>query len=139
MNELMRQYGIHPSYEAASGETVEATEDAVRAVVAALGEPESPMARMLEPVIVAWDGSINDFTLRIRTSHAGRAIRYELHLEGGDVVHGGIPASSGPDLVVSLPHRVPEGYHTLRIQADDEEASALIISAPRRCYSEDRP
>jgi 4-alpha-glucanotransferase len=152
MKEMMQQYGIRHSYEAASGEIVEATQGVVRAVVAALGEPYSAAARMLEPVVIAWGGHTGEFTLRIPASSTRHAIRYEVRLENGDVLHGTLPASQRrvrteyrqgrarmQEIAARIMTSLPEGYHELTVRTDKKEATALLISAPRRCYSGDRP
>lgn len=163
---LIRQFGIQASYIAANGETVDATQDAVMAVLASLGADvsgnvEDVVAREqqrlwelpLDPVLVAWDGRLEDFSLRLPASATRRAIRYAVQLENGEeILRGTIPPSQRriraerlfgrtrrTELAAGLPNTLPDGYHRLTISAGSHNASALIISAPRRCYSGDRP
>lgn len=162
---LLQQYGIQHSYVAASGETVMATEDAALATVAALGadtagdlsdiiarERDRTWSRLLEPVVLAWNGRLSAFPLRVSASAARRAIHYEVRLETGDVVSGTIPPSQRRErgtqtlgrarlieLVASITTRVPNGYHELSVRTADARGTALLIAAPRRCYSGDRP
>ncbi|MGQ0814556.1 MAG: 4-alpha-glucanotransferase [Gemmatimonadota bacterium] len=162
---LIREFGIQSSYQAASGETVHASAESMLAVLGALGadtagdldtivrrELERAWSRVIEPVVVAWDGALNDVILRLPASAARRTIRYELRLEDGDVVHGTIPPSARRvrgtarfgrskrvELAASIPKHVRAGYHELAVKAGDAEVTALLISAPMRCYSGDRP
>lgn len=162
---LLQQFGIQSSYEAASRETVYASDDAALAVLRALGvdvsgdiddiimrEQEQLWSNMMGPVVLAWDGRVVDFPLRISVSAARRTINYEILFENGETVGATIPPSqrrergksklgryAAVELIVSIPLIVPPGYHKLIVRTTDAEAQAILISAPRRCHSGDRP
>lgn len=165
LDPLVRKFGIQSSYEAATGEKVEASDEAILAVLRALGadpdgdiegfvrqDREAEWSRMVDPVILAWDGQLNEFCVRATASAAKRAMRYGLRLETGEVIDGTIPPSLRRergearfgrtrkiDVAVRLQNRLPFGYHELLLHTADGDASAFVISAPRKCYAGDRP
>lgn len=144
---------IQRSYQAASGEEVSASPDTVRALMETLGiEPDDDWQKITEPVVVAWDGALEQIVLRIRGPDTRRRIDYEIELEDGDVVNGTIPASCRRqkrehvagrtrqvELICRLGLTLPLGYHQLHVRTANAAANALILAAPRRCYSGDRP
>ncbi|HUP89293.1 MAG TPA: 4-alpha-glucanotransferase [Longimicrobiales bacterium] len=144
---------IQRSYQAANGEEVSASPETMRALLQTLGvEHEDDWQNMTEPVVVAWDGELEHIVLRIGSSEARRRIDYEIELEEGYVVGGTIPASSRRqkreqvigrarkvELICRLGATLPLGYHQLHVRTANGEASALILSSPKRCYSGDRP
>lgn len=143
---------IQRTYQSASGETVTSSEETVNAVRHALGVNDTDAWEvLLEPVVIAWGGKLDEITIRIKASDAARRIGYEVELESGDVVEGNIPASCRRqrkekstgrsrklELVCRTDLTLPIGYHTLRVHTASGDAEALVLAAPRACYSGDR-
>ena len=100
-------------------------------------------SRPLEPVIVAWEGEANRFSVRLPARGIGTASG-RIELEDGSsmpVRAGDATAGPSPDVPFrvregSLPH-LPLGYHRLVLERPAPEASALVISAPMRCPTPD--
>src|SRR5206468_485859 len=120
LRRLAKRHGIQTSYKDITGRRREATDDALFAVLRALGVPvesASDVRRALdgaepdtgEPVRVAWGGKLSGF----------REGRIELE-DGGEAD----PADA-----------LPFGYH--RLHANRAETTTLVISAPERCYEGD--
>src|SRR5262249_38822502 len=97
---LARLYGIQRSYVDVRGRRIRASRDAVLATLAALDAPVTGVAdlpgairerrrwaweRPLEPVIVAWDGRLEDVTIRVPVRRATASVSCRIELEGGDV------------------------------------------------------
>ena len=162
VQELARLYGIQSAYRAVSGQRVVASTGSLLAVLAALDAPIDGTAdladavrarrdelsrRLVDPVIVAWDGRLRDVPMRPPRDAADARIEsvLEMHDDSGSVrALGARPAPlrivagrDGPR--VSLADRLPMGHHRLRVRAGGREASSLILSAPRRMPATDRP
>jgi len=115
--------------------------------------------RMIEPVVVAWEGALPDVLLRLPAGigrSAATAVRLTLTLEDGSSSQGELPLDrltsvdeaevDGRSFVaLSLPRGqvkravegaggLPTGYHRLRVEARGSVGEALVISAPRRCW-----
>lgn len=162
---LINHYGIQPEYNAADGSHVTAPINSILAVLEALGadtdgdindvvrrEQERMWSRALEPVVLAWNGQLDDVALRVTASAARGKIDYEIILEHGDVVRGTLPATKRREcsnatfdrtrrveLAATIGRSLPIGYHQLRVRTADGDSNALILAAPARCYSGDRP
>ena len=134
---VLKQHGIQQTYRAAGGETVHAALEGMIATLAALGvdtsgsildiarrEEQRAAGRIVEPVIVAWNGRIRDVIEQLPES----ATHAELRLENGDVAPFDPRVHQQP---------LPFGYHQLRIATREHAADALVIAAPRRCYDRD--
>jgi 4-alpha-glucanotransferase len=139
LRELARLYGIQLTYEDAAGKKQSASRDAVVAILRsrartndlqrALRERRAQAAaRVLEPVIVAWGRRRPQFELRL--PREADSVAYEVQLESGDVLAGRIGLAGGLQRV-TLPHRLPHGYHTLRI---DDAHEAALFAAPVQAY-----
>ena len=131
LRRLARLYGVQTEYIDVAKERRQASPEALIAAIKALGasihseadissairEREAAVAaRLIDPVIVAWDGVI---------PLVGRPdTRVTLTLEDGDATRNG-----------GLSHRLPPGYHTLIAEHGGRRAEALVISAPRRAYT----
>ena len=113
---------------------------------------------MVEPVLVAWDGEMPAFTLRLPGAgrHSLRSdLRLTLTLETGErfsrnldrgalevverAVFGGrrleacrVRRTTAESLEL---RRLPFGYHRLWIESGKDAAEAHVISAPRRCWA----
>lgn len=160
LRQLADLYGIKRSYQAMNDKRVTASPEATRAVLAALGadvdhhdpravlarEEEQHWNRALEPVVIAWDGDLCDVVLRLPASAARKRIDYEITLETGGSISGSLAPSqrAGTEKKIgrskfiestfALDDPLPIGYHELRVVHESGEATAVIFSAPMRCF-----
>jgi 4-alpha-glucanotransferase len=142
LGELARAYGVQPSYTDASGRRVRTPEDglvgALRALGVAIDGPgDADRAlrerrreldrRVVEPVVVAWDGRLRDVRVR-----APRSARLSIALQGGG--NADVAATPGRDGGSTLSARspLPGGYHTLSVETRSSRSTATIMSAPTR-------
>ncbi len=156
--ELARLHGVQTSYRDAMGGHVEAAPESLLAVLQALRAPLESLAdvpealrerraelgsRLVEPVVVAWDGHAP--SIELRPGAARGAVAYHLDLESGErraqvadlaSLPETRPAGSGhPGRLLALPEPLPFGYHQLTVELDGRTASSRVISAPTRCYT----
>jgi len=154
---LARDCGIYTSYRDITGRRVRAGPDRLLAALRAFGIPiERPeeareirrermlgrWQRPLEPVYVAWDGRPGPIGLRVPAGLDSDRVKLSLELEGGEVRRLDVELAGCPTLgrdpngarvakAVTLPGRLPLGYHRLRVEAGPGAgAEALLISAP---------
>ncbi|HYU35644.1 MAG TPA: 4-alpha-glucanotransferase [Thermoanaerobaculia bacterium] len=156
LRELARLYGVQTSYTDAMGRHVEARPEALLGVLRALGAPledageaeealrarrEELAERVLEPVVVAWDGHAHDLAVRLSGSQS--SLGCHLDLESGERrgwvldVESLQPAGEGTRRL-TLPESLPPGYHRLRFESGGRSTESLVISAPSRAYSDRR-
>ncbi|HEX7096725.1 MAG TPA: 4-alpha-glucanotransferase [Acidimicrobiales bacterium] len=136
LERLAARYGVARSYRNDRGERVDVARDTIVAVLEALGVDtsgrgwiarelaafdEAAAARLVEPVLVAWDGVLPPSALGTSVRDAG------IVLEDGDR-RDGIGALGAPDA------RLPFGYHRLVVSDGARDAHALVISAPRQAW-----
>ncbi len=173
---LAALYGVQTRYRDALGRERVSPDESVIQTLLALGAKvngtsglESAVrsrerelqSRMMEPVVIAWEGVLPDLTFRLppRVHATGRVVFCELQLEEEvvrwslplDGLPAGDPAGVGADAGGSSGiHRVPSGwmrratagatgalplgYHRLRIEVEGRVGETLVISAPRRCW-----
>lgn len=167
--QLAREHGLEQSYTDITGRTHEASPAALRAVLAALGVPAerdddveaallaartARWSRLLEPVIVAWEGE-GTFSLHLPASVTRGRYSIELVPEGsagdgpprsaqGRLEDHGEAATDevgGQRFVarqLALPGPLPHGYHRLRLAVEGRpelRGEALVLSAPLRAYA----
>ena len=140
---LARHYGVQTSYTDASGQEREAIPDALLTVLQCLGAPITSVdqassllnatadAKLIEPVLVAWDGVVSEFSIRLSKPGA----TFDIALENGDTRSGTldiVKTSNGTRARISEP--LPHGYHRLTVEAGSQRGNGLIISAPSRAY-----
>lgn len=158
LRELAGLYGVQTSYWSAMGQEVHASQESLLAVLRALGAPldgpeEVPEAlaerrrelaeRVVEPVLVAWDGRAPAVEVRFGADSGPLAVRFDL--EGGerwawDRELSALPSTSsgnGGGRLLGLPDNLPMGYHRLRVESGGRSGEALVISAPTRAYAGD--
>ncbi len=144
---LARLHGVQTAYHDAMGNFVQARPEALLAALAALGAEVEGMAdvpgalearreelaeRLIEPVVVAWDGQAP--RIELRNGDGRGSVACHLDLESGERRGWNVGLENG---VFSLPEALPPGYHHLRIETGGRSAEALVISAPRRAYNGD--
>lgn len=161
IRKLGKLMGIHPSYISGGGERVSASVPAIRAVLDTMGvdtaKPAAALkeriardrARLMPRTIVAWNGRG-----RAELSTAvgkGAKIRCVLTLESGEATEWMVKAADLPRkprrdaggtmverAIVDLPKKLAQGYHRLRIEWGKASAEALVISAPKLSWKDDR-
>jgi 4-alpha-glucanotransferase len=126
---------VHTRYVNGLGKRVSVAPETLLRICAALGaaieQPgdvaealrihrETTSARIVPPVLVAWEGALAPLT--IPGDHAAEA---GVDLEGGDYVP---LARSGARY--RTPYALPFGYHRLRVVTSNRSATSTIISAP---------
>ncbi len=162
LNDLARLYGIHLAYYNTSGQLLQASPEALLAVLRSLGAPVStidsaPSAlrerrqalcqRTLEPVKVAWQGEPFNIELRLPATTPA-TVQGRLTLENGPELRydwrvADLPTLSTADVegvtylakAISFKDRLPSGYHRLTVETNGKAAEATIISAPVTAYS----
>ena len=161
IRKLGKLMGIHPSYISGGGDRVAASVPAIRAVLDTMGvdtaKPAAALreriardrARLMPRTIVAWNGRG-----RAELSTAvgkGARIRCVLTLESGEATEWMVKAADLPRkprrdasgemvdrAIVDLPKKLAQGYHRLRIEWGKASAEALVISAPKLSWKDDR-
>jgi 4-alpha-glucanotransferase len=156
LQRLARLYGVQTSYTDAQGKHVEAGPESLLGVLRALEAPvecagdaaealrarrEELAERVLEPVVVAWDGHAHDLEVRISGSQGSLACH--LDLENGERRGWVLDVESLPQVSedtrrLTLPESLPPGYHRLRAESGGRSMESLVISAPSRAYSDRR-
>lgn len=160
LTELARLYGIEPSYEAMGGERRRSDAEAIALTLRAMGavlddDTDATPALLakrseldatgIQPVLVAWDGSLPHVRVRLLHTQSERTA-IEIRLESGDVVahpcHAeptDLPSRRGwqPTHVLRLGQRLPLGYHRLQIETSGDTLESLIIAAPRYAFTPD--
>lgn len=150
-------YRVQTSYQDAMGRHVEAQPDSLLAVLGALGAPVEGMGdvaealrarreelaeRVMEPVVVAWDGHAREIDLRLRGGGHG-SLACHLDLENGErrgwvLDLEGLPVNGEGVRRLALPESLPAGYHLLRVESGGQSEESLVISAPTRAYTDRR-
>ncbi|HVT59696.1 MAG TPA: 4-alpha-glucanotransferase [Thermoanaerobaculia bacterium] len=151
---LAHLYGVQTSYHDAWGRLVEAGEEPLLAVLAALGSPLSEMAevgealafrrdelaaRLVPPALVAWDGRLSGVPLRVAPGEERGVLACHLDLEAGErrawtCEVESLAAADHGDRWLALPDDLPPGYHTLHLKLGGRAAEARVIAAPARFY-----
>jgi 4-alpha-glucanotransferase len=154
---LARLYGVETTYEGMDGSRNEADEEALALTLRALGAQlgggnarEALRARRAEfdmqpiqPVHVAWDGSLRELRVRLRGDGAQR-VSLELRLDSGEVMvqqcdalpiprraRGGWTATHA----VRVDGRLPIGYHAAQLETTGATFETLLIAAPQRAWA----
>ena len=162
LRELTTLYGVKRSYKAMDDRRISASAEATLAVLQALGadtssgdprailrrEEAAAWERVLEPVVVAWDGILADVRIRLPARAARRTVELDIVLEDGRTFTSTIAPSQRTILdektlgrakfvaaSFAVEGRLPIGYHELHVRVDGIDASATIFSAPMRCHA----
>lgn len=157
LHALAGLYGVQTSYWDAMGRFIEATPESLLAVLRALEAPVETLSdvpealrerrqelaeRVLDPVVVAWDGHSRGIDLRLGSGARG-SLACHLDLEGGErrgwvLDVESLPQSGDGARRLTLSEPLPSGYHELRIENGGRPQETLVISAPSRAYSDRR-
>jgi 4-alpha-glucanotransferase len=160
--ELATLYGLQLDYWDASGTKRRPSDDAIVAVLAALGAPvASPgdladaararrsevWSRLAGPVAAVIAGEPAEIPLRV-PGWAGGSGRASLRLEDGSerqfefelgalevAASGHVEGEERRELRLRLPDPLPSGYHELRVETGGDPADVLVVAAPRHAPS----
>ncbi len=163
LGEAASLYGVQRRYRDGLGRMRTASDEAVTAVLAALGaELSNPKdvaaaarvrrrevwAQTLDPVLVAWDGQPPVLDLRLPASAADgaavgvvssdddRQLAFTVDLRRARIVrHAQVDGREHLECRVALPlPALPDGEHLLELTAGGTEGRAQLLSAPRACF-----
>lgn len=134
---LAAAVGLQPSFNDARGQKVEASDEAIAAILDAIGLPAADDAeaarhlaaleqaeadRPLPPVIVE---RVHRLPRRVATPRQANGTPWRIEPEHGEDITGTVE-----DGAIELPAGLPPGYH--RLVAGD--ARTVLILAPERCW-----
>jgi 4-alpha-glucanotransferase len=147
LRELARAWGLQAGYRDMDHRPVTTSTVSTVAVLRALGAPLDDVgdaadalrerraqlaARVVEPVLVAWEGVLDEVVVRPRTADR---LRLGVALEGEDEPAGWVTTVASPagkPVAVPMRARLPHGYHRLVVASRSRREDALVIAAPRR-------
>ena len=148
LHELARHYGVQTSYIDLDKRRRAASQEALVAVLAALGAPldradqaqralrdveRVAAEQMLPLVVVGRPDGVLTVPMCGRARGISRAIRFHVELESG-ISRAGNAASIAGRLHVPGPW--PVGYHDLRIDLGRGTATVRVLIAPTRCHQD---
>ena len=162
---LARHYSVDLSYDDIDGQEHVASDTSLIYLLKSLGVDASTddaidtalqtrrlelAHRVLEPVVVFWEGEAPAFVVRVPAQEAGGRYRVELKFEQGTQLRleGSLPTlrvietfsvndEGFADVEVRLNERLPFGYHQLTFELNDKKHTALAISAPQKAFLPD--
>ncbi|MDY6893497.1 MAG: 4-alpha-glucanotransferase [Chloroflexota bacterium] len=162
LHQLARLYSIQTAYYDVNHHRQQASEESLLAALRSLGAPlvnlqDVPSAwrerqqvvwqKVIEPVIVAWNGEAVPVEVRLPRSAADANLNCHLDLETGEEMKWewrganlsvvGTAEIEGTQYVVKqlrLPKSLPWGYHRLTVEMPGVNYEALVVSAPLRAY-----
>jgi 4-alpha-glucanotransferase len=153
---LARLYGVETSYEGMDGRHYEADDEALALTLRALGaQLDGGSARAalrarraeldelrIQPVHVAWDGTLPLLRVRLHGAAAQRVV-LELRLESGEVIVQQCDALPAPQRArggwiathaIRIDRRLPIGYHTAQLETAGATFATQIIAAPQHAH-----
>jgi 4-alpha-glucanotransferase len=163
---LAQLYSIQIAYYGSDHKRNPAQTESLLAIIQSLGAPITSLndllsayharkqwlcQKIIEPVIVAWDGKLEYITLRLPKAIAENRHHLRLILEDGTLsewhlLTNNIPVSQQIEIdntiycekKLTLKKKLPLGYHRLIIETHGYQAETLILSAPIKAYSTDK-
>ena len=117
--------GIAPSYINAKGEVQAIGEETRQQLLAIMDYPTKQKAPPLPPAKVFRGPGNRELTVKGRGQ-----FHWQLITEKGKTFTGDV---AGGD-VLTLPPRLPQGYHELTLSKGKQQWNSRIIITPRRCY-----
>ncbi len=159
---LARLYGVQTSYRDMRRQRQEAPVESLLAVLRLLGAEVNGMddvdaalalrnrelwERVVEPVVVAWDGKLPPIPVRTPQSLLNATLRSRLTLAGGETQSTSTPLSKllirnqqevgktryvERELTIGRP--LPSGYHRLTVELNGRGHEIMIISAPMKAF-----
>ena len=152
LRELARLYSVQTTYEDAAGKTRKASKESLIAALrlrlpegADLSDAlsvrrEAFWRKPVDPVTVVWGRRSPAVELRLPRAFAG-SVGWRLTFEDGSKADGRIDLSDAAESrvdgefiarTVTIPHKMPYGYHTLIFDIDGRDVETLIVAAPTR-------
>jgi len=158
---LARLYGIQTSYHDIAGRRVWAPDETLTLLLRSLGiavqtasdcrdaaraERLRQCQQLTEPVLIAWDGHLLPFEVRVPlnapsapyfTLTTEEGVSSELNHRSIAILQTGHAQCEGRNYSVLQVHVrtvLPTGYHTLQCDAGDKSGYAHVFSAPARVY-----
>jgi 4-alpha-glucanotransferase len=156
-------HGVQTAFYDVAGRRQQVSPEAILRVLRALGVPVETFAEVtdalrvrrqelwdqgVEPVAVAWDGEPVGIDLRLPAASGDGALCCHLALEDGDgrswscdvgelpivesVVVEGVQYQA---MRLSLPFRLPSGYHRLTLEWGARQFEMMVISAPLKAHA----
>ena len=163
LHQLARLYGVQTAYYDVNHHRQQASEESLLAILRSLGAPvasvqDVPSAwrerqqvlwqRVIEPVVVAWNGESLPVDIRLPLSASDGNLKCHLKLESSEQLrwewHGAdfgvLKAANveGRPYVVKqlpLPNRLPLGYHRLTLELLGRQEGSVIVSCPLKTYT----
>ncbi|MBK5259359.1 MAG: 4-alpha-glucanotransferase [Thermoanaerobaculia bacterium] len=123
LRELARRRDIQTAYRDARGRKQESPVATLKSALDLRG-PE-PLRRIVEPVTVVWGR--RPLRIKLHGEHADK-IGWTLILEDGSERAGSLDAAP----VITIPERIPHGYHTLKLKSGGAEAETFVIASPSK-------
>lgn len=161
--QLAQLYSVDTSYYDMTGRLITASPEALLAVLKSLGanlstSQDAPSAlrekrqaiwrKVIEPVIVLWEGGPTCIELRFPARLVDSTLRANLKLESSDIVDPywsiaelrelGSEEIEGERYTIRslpLPTNLPIGYHELVVEIAGKFWNSLIIVSPMKAYS----
>ncbi|HET7705702.1 MAG TPA: 4-alpha-glucanotransferase [Thermoanaerobaculia bacterium] len=152
LRELARLYSVQTTYEDAAGKTRKASKESLIAALrlrlpegADLSDAlsvrrEAFWRKPVDPVTVVWGRRSPAVELRLPRAFAA-FVGWRLTFEDGSKADGRIDLSDAAESrvdgefiarTVTIPHKMPYGYHTLIFDIDGRDVETLIVAAPTR-------
>ena len=153
LRDLARLYSIQTSYEDAAGNKRKASSESLLAALKMrMPDGLDPKAalearkrdfweRMIEPVTVVWGRRAPVIDLRLPQSSGDSELEWSLRLEGGEMRQGRlnlaeVEAGGGVEgfvgKTVTIPEKLPAGYHELSIKTGGVSAHTFVIASPTK-------
>jgi 4-alpha-glucanotransferase len=162
LQRLARRYGVQTAYYDMEHRRHQASTESLLTVLGLVGAPVSRprdissslreleigvWQQTIEPVNVLWEGASPELRLRLPAAMADVPLAGTLVLETGENRDIRLPGSALPVLqeaeiegrqyvlkAVSLPERLPPGYHRLILEMPGTNVETLLISSPLKAY-----
>ena len=163
LHQVARVYNVQTSYYDVFGRLTESPAEAILRVLKMLQAPVERMEdlpdalrhrrqflwqRGIAPVVVAWNGGPATLTLRLPGQLPEGGPRYHLTLESGQVVEGEChddgqtkPVQRDIEGVryvarrVTIPQKLPLGYHRLRLESGGRALESFLFAAPVEAFA----
>jgi 4-alpha-glucanotransferase len=162
--QLADEYGVETWFYDDRGNKIEATAEALLAVLGILGAPvrraqdaagarryrrQQLWRRVMEPVTLSWDGWPGDVTLKLPSRDASSGtIACRLEIDGGPVHQwtanlAELPLRTQVEIEgVAYTERglpligpMPIGYHRLQVKRNEQTWETILLAAPTKSYS----
>ena len=149
--EMIWKLGIEPSHYDGMGRHWQPSWETLRRVICSLGievdsEEDLPNAllslqekealRLLEPVIVKWEGRESSIKLNIEAGIEGGTAVFTARSEEGEefLFRQKIMADEAGSLSCSCPEVLPPGYYEADVEVGEQRGKTFLIVAPRQAY-----